>query len=768
MGTEGMAKYKEFLSSKKSRIESHGIEISKDKTHPILYPFQKDIVKWALRKGRAAIFLDTGLGKTFIQVEWARLLNCRSIIIAPLSVTRQTIREAQKIDVEIRYIRSMQEMTESVMIYTCNYEMIKEIDFNQFDAVVLDESSILKSISGVIKRYLIKECANVKYRLCCTATPAPNDQTEIGNHAEFLGICSTVEMLAMFFVHANRQDEKVYSNDIVIRKKHSNKEGQEWRLKNHARGPFYEWMAEWAIAMTHPGELGYSNDGYILPKLNIELVLVNSEYVPVGELFHTKLKGIEDRAKVRLATIEDRLETVNALIDDNGGQWIIWAGLQKEADGLKRILDNAREVKGGDSHDYKVDAFEDFQDGKYKILITKGKIAGFGMNFQNASNMIFFGLSDSWESYYQCIRREWRYGQKKEVNVYIVISDIEQAIYHNIMRKERVAKIMIKELLSNITIYEKKELGIENDNRRIEMEYSPSVSGKKYTAIHGDSCRELKTMPDNHIDLSVYSPPFADLYTYTNMSEDLGNCKGWGEFFNHYAYIIKEIYRVTKVGRLTCVHTSDIPALGIKDGYIGIKDFPGEVIRAYTEHGWIFHGRAFIQKNPQAQAIRTHSKALLFAQIRKDSAHSRPALVDQILIFKKPGDCEVPVTPIINKEMDNELWINWAHGIWFGISESDTLRYNDARAADDEKHICPLQLGTIERCIKLYSNPGELILSPFMGIGSEIYQAIRFGRRGIGVELKQSYFEIAVRNLKYAEEYFTENMLIEEEQCSHT
>jgi DNA modification methylase len=204
---------------------------------------------------------------------------------------------------------------------------------------------------------------------------------------------------------------------------------------------------------------------------------------------------------------------------------------------------------------------------------------------------------------------------------------------------------------------------------------------------------------------------------------------------------------VTKQGRNTCVHTSDIPAMAMKDGYIGIRDFPGAVIAAYEKEGWIFYGRAIVTKNPQAQAIRTKSKALLFTQLRKDSSDSRPALLDHILIFKKPGKADVPVEPVKNGEIDNEKWIDWAGGIWTGIQESDVLRYAVARDENDEKHICPLQLGTIERCIKLYSNPGETVLTPFGGIGSEAYQAIRFGRKAILIELKKSYYDIAVKNL---------------------
>ena len=278
-----------------------------------------------------------------------------------------------------------------------------------------------------------------------------------------------------------------------------------------------------------------------------------------------------------------------------------------------------------------------------------------------------------------------------------------------------------------------------------------TIKGDQWTAMRGDSCQRLGELADGSVDLSVYSPPFADLYTYSNSELDLGNSRDYDQFFAHYAFMIREILRVTKPGRMTCVHVADLPAMQSRDGYIGIKDFPGDVVKAYEKEGWIFFGRAIVAKNPQAQAIRTKAKALLFVQLRKDSSDSRPAILDHILIFKRPGENAVPVRPVDSGEMNNETWIDWAGGIWTGINESDTLQYQSGRDADDEKHICPLQLGTIERCIKLYSNRGETVLTPFMGIGSEAYQAVKFGRRAIGIELKQSYFAMAVRNLRSIE-----------------
>jgi DNA modification methylase len=341
----------------------------------------------------------------------------------------------------------------------------------------------------------------------------------------------------------------------------------------------------------------------------------------------------------------------------------------------------------------------------------------------------------------------------------VILTEQEEEIYHNVMRKDAMARRLRVGLIEQIQEYEKGELKIVDTKQTDYIERTET--GKNWTAMLGDSCKRLAEIADNSIDLSVYSPPFIDLYTYTDSERDLGNSHGADEFYKHYGFIIREVLRVTKPGRVTCVHTSDIPAMAQRDGYIGVKDFPGEVIRAHEAAGWVFVGRAFVQKNPQAQAIRTKSKALLFVQLRKDAADSRPALVDQILIFKKPGENAVPVLPVDNGELDNETWIEWAHGIWLGIHESDTLRYASARGADDEKHICPLQLGTIERCVKLYSNPGETVLTPFLGIGSEAYESVRLGRRAIGIELKQSYYETAVKNLAAIEADMSQPTLLD-------
>ena len=636
-----------------------------------------------------------------------------------------------------------------------NYEMIDNFDFNDYKAIVLDESSILKAIGGKTKRKLMKLCQKIPYKLSCTATPAPNDYIELGNQVEWLGICKQSEMLAMFFVNANKE-HTYHDGERTYWKKGSNAAGTEWRIKHHAEMAFFRWLASWAVALIKPSDLGYSDDGFVLPPLNIYPEFIHADYQPKDTLFFTHIKGIKETHEIRRQTIPGRLEYLKSLISGDNDQWIIWTGLAEESKIIREELDNAIEVKGNDSPDFKAKAFEDFQDGKYQILITKPKIGGFGMNFQNSHNMIFFGLNYSWESFYQCIRRQWRYMQEHSVDVHVIMSDIEASIYQNIMRKDAMAKRLRQNLIKQIERFEREEIKMEDIT--INNIKENKKEGKNWVAIQGDSCEVLKGIEENSIDLSVYSPPFADLYTYTNSERDLGNSKDWDEFFSHYIFIIREMLRITKNGRLSCVHVSDIPAMAQKDGYIGVRNFPAAVINTHEKEGWIFNGRAFIQKNPQAQAIRTHSKALLFVQLRKDSADSRPALIDQILIFKKPGDNETPVLPVKNNELDNEKWIQWAHGIWMGISETDTLQYTRARGKDDEKHICPLQLGTIERCIKLYSNPGETVLTPFGGIGSEAYQAIRFERKAVLIELKEEYFKEAIKNIKHAESLNQQNL----------
>jgi DNA modification methylase len=710
--------YHDFLTNKRLIAPTAGREPST--IHSALFPFQRDLTSWAVRKGRAALFADTGLGKTRMQVEWARQIDERTLIVAPLSVARQTVKEAALIDADVRYVRDRGEVGDGISI--TNYEMLQHFDPAAFGAVVLDESSILKALDGKTRQRLTEMFRATPYRLCCTATPAPNDIAEIANHAEFLGVMRRVEMLASFFVH----------------------DDDGWRLKRHAETAFYRWMASWAMSVRRPSDLGYSDEGYDLPPLTISPLWVESGYVPEGQLFFTGLKGIQGRTDVRRASLDGRVDTAAALVNADDEPWIVWCGLNDESKALAAAIPGAVEVEGSMSVEEKIARIEAFQDGRTRVLVTKPKIAGFGMNFQHCAKMVFVGLSDSFESYYQCVRRCWRFGQQRPVTARIVLADVEEAIYHNVTQKEAEAQQMSQKLIDQVQAFERDELSATEQRATYATN---EAAGDGWRVMLGDSAERIKEVADNSVALSVYSPPFASLYTYSNSERDLGNSRTAAEFFAHYQYIIADLLRVTMPGRNTCVHVQQIAAMLERDGYIGLKDFRGDVIRAYEAAGWIYDGEVCIDKDPQAQAIRTKAKALMFVQLHKDSAWSRPALADYILKFRKPGENPAPIQP----DLTNDEWIEWARPIWYGIKESDTLQYTTARDAEDERHICPLQLGTIERCIRLWSAPGETVLDPFTGIGSTGYEAIRLGRRFVGCELKPSYWRIAVQNLGVAE-----------------
>jgi hypothetical protein len=466
-----MIDYSSFLEGKRVVTGAAGKSVDMADVNPMLFPFQRDLTCWAVRKGRAAVFVDTGLGKTFIQLEWARLMGERTLIVAPLSVARQTQREAHKLGLDVRYVRGQDGVNGDHKLWITNYEMIGNFDFSQFGAIVLDESSILKAIDGKTRQKLINLCAQVPYRLCCSATPAPNDYTEMGNHAHFLGICTTAEMLSMFFINANKQQTYVIE-DKVYELKGSNKGGQEWRLKHHAEGPFFQWLASWAITMTKPSDLGYDDNGFILPPLTIDPVFVHADYEPEDQLFFTGLKGVADRSKVRRSTIDARLAALRPLVEGSEGQWIIWVGLDDESKAVAAAFPDAVEVEGSQSPEYKAQCFEAFQDGQHRILVTKAKIGGFGLNMQNAHHMAFFGLNDSWETFYQAVRREWRYRQPSPVDVHIILSDAEADIYRNVMRKDAMAKRLREKLVEAVQHYERNELGIDTS---IHVEYNPNV-----------------------------------------------------------------------------------------------------------------------------------------------------------------------------------------------------------------------------------------------------------------------------------------------------
>ncbi len=419
--------YADFLAAKTEGVPEHGIGVGPDSVHEYLHPWQAEIVSWAVNRGRAAIWADTGLGKTLMQIEWARLLTGpdeSALIVAPLAVCAQTVREAAKIGVTATYVRSGDQVAPG--LYVTNYEMVGHFDPHLFSAVVLDEASILKSHDGKTRTKLIQHFAPVPYRLACTATPAPNDPEELTNQAEFLGVMSRVNMLAAYFVH----------------------DSDGWRLKGHARSPMFQWMSSWAVAIRRPSDMGYPDDGYILPGLNIESHLVAVEIEQDGQLFATDLGGVGGRAAVRRSTMRQRCERAAALVAAEPDEpWLIWCGLNDEADLLATLIPDAVNVHGGWSPEDKADALLRFADGSVQRLVTKPSLAAFGLNWQHCARMVFVGLSDSYEAYYQSIRRCYRYGQERVVDVHIVLSQLESQIADNVRRKEQDAAMVATQMV---------------------------------------------------------------------------------------------------------------------------------------------------------------------------------------------------------------------------------------------------------------------------------------------------------------------------------
>lgn len=424
-----MTTYAEFLAAKTARQPPAGVTVTRRQVHRSLYPWQKDIVTWACHVGRAAIWADTGLGKTRMQLEWSRLCakpDGTALIVAPLAVCEQTVREAHALSLPVLYVRSQGDI-HGPGVYITNYEMVDHVDPGRLACVALDEASILKQSDGKTRTKLIDLFAHVPYRLACTATPAPNDPEELTNQAAFLGQSTRANMLAAYFVH--------------------DQDG--WRPKGHARAPMFRWMSTWAIALRKPSDLGYADDGYDLPGLEIEPHLIHVEVEAEGQLFATELGGVGGRARIRKATLRDRCEKAAAIVKaERREPWVLWCGLNDEADLLAELIPGAVNVHGSMTPEEKARELLRFADGKTRVLITKPSMAAFGLNWQHCARMVFVGLSDSYEAYYQAIRRCYRYGQSRVVVAHVVLSEIEAQIAVNIERKESESAAVNGELVA--------------------------------------------------------------------------------------------------------------------------------------------------------------------------------------------------------------------------------------------------------------------------------------------------------------------------------
>lgn len=762
-----MVSYLEFLEKKQKSHVLSGFDVAIEDLHKDLFPFQKFCVQRALRAGKYAFFQDCGLGKTIQQLEWSKHVNIKTgkpvLILAPLAVSGQTIKEGIKFHIEVvRYNGS------DAPIQISNYEQLENIDTSIFGGIVLDESSILKNFEGATKKLILDKFALTPYKLACTATPSPNDPMELGNHSEFLDVMSRNEMLAMYFVHDGGETAK-------------------WRIKGHAVKVFYQFIGSWAIMLNSPYDIGFEMEGYALPKLNITENKIITPKRDNGLLFNDAIISATNfNSELRL-TKQERISAVVQIVKSKPDEnFIIWIKHNEEGELLRKLLPDAIEVKGSDSNEYKEKHLLGFAENEFRILISKTKIASFGMNYQNCRNQIFASLDFSFEGLYQAIRRSYRFGQKNEVNIYLITTDTMANVKTAIDTKQKQFKLMQDEMAYavNENLQGKKMLSANYD---IETE-----KNEWYEIKRGDCVQLIKDVPDESIGLSVFSPPFAELYTYSSHVEDMGNSKDYREFLVQFGFLIKELFRVIKQGRNVAVHCMDLPIQKGKEGFIGLRDFSGMILRAFcgitdaerilideartilnecesigdttglayqmfsvwlknkedymaSFGGFVYASRVTIWKDPVVEMQRTKALGLLHKQIKKDSTMSRVGIPDYVLIFRKDGE---RANPVKNTKLPVDLWQKYASPVWMDIDYGNTLQgYRNGRDENDEKHIAPLQLQTIERLIHLYSNEGDTILDPFGGIGSTGFKAIQMNRKAKMFELKESYYDLMKSNL---------------------
>ena len=739
--------YKDFLSSKAITPRAAGLS-SVPSLNDQLFDFQRDMTRWALRRGRAALFCDCGTGKGFMQLEWADKVPGPVLILAPLAVAAQTVREGKKFGIDARHVRAQSEVSGKISV--TNYEMLHHFDPKHFQGVVLDESSILKSLDGKTRTTIIESFRETPFKLACTATPAPNDFMELGNHAEFLGAMTHQEMLSMFFVHDGGETQK-------------------WRLKGHAESEFWKWLCSFCVMIRKPSDLGYDDGKFKLPRLNLHEIVVRSTTPTDGFLIALPASSLQERLHARRASLNERVNITADLVNADGERWLVWCNLNDESAELCRAIPDAVEVKGSDSDTHKEKSMMDFAAGKIRVLVSKPSICGFGMNFQACHKMAFVGLSDSYEQYYQAVRRCWRFGQHHPVDAYIITADTEGAVVENIRRKESDAAKMAEEMVKHMHSINESNI---KGTQRTEAVYMETVErGENWTMHLGDCVEVVGKLADNSIDYSIWSPPFSSLYTYSASDRDMGNSKNDGEFEKHFGFLLDELFRVMVPGRLVSFHCMNLPTSKTHHGYIGIRDFRGDLIRMFEARGFIFHSEVCIWKDPVTAMQRTKAIGLLHKQMVKDSCMSRQGVPDYLVTMRKPGENPKPVSGELDHwagddtfkstgRLSIDLWQRYASPVWMDINPSRTLQKDSARDEKDERHICPLQLDVIERGVMLWSNEGDTVLSPFGGIGSEGYIALKMGRKFIGAELKPSYWKQAVANLQVAEREAKETMLI--------
>jgi len=795
--TDTIDDYQQFLSTKMAVPKPVGIDVHPRQINFKLYRFQQDIVRWALQLGRAAIFADVGLGKTGMQLEWAKHVAEHThrpvLILAPLAVAEQTVREGLKFDIEVTHVEDdgqiLHHMVENKTgIFITNYERVDHFDASQFGGIVLDESSILKHYSKTFFD-LCQRFKQTPYRLCCTATPSPNDIVEIGNHSTFLDIMDFHDVLARWFVG---------EGDVA----------RQARLKGHAVEDFYRWLTSWAVCISKPSDLGeeYDMPGYERIQAEFHEYELSSSQQTIerawekGQLLPST-PSATSFMQVKRDSNADRVAKARAIVDgiDAADPVIIWCDTDFEADELIKAFsdDDYVEVRGSQPAKIKEAGLRTFTFGEKRIIISKPELAGLGLNWQHCAQMIFVGVSFSFERTYQAMGRIVRYGQKRTPHIHMIYSTSEGSVMQRLQEKQRD----FLEMQTNMNAAMRKYGLFRSGSGIVTFSETENAiaQGEGWTMYLGDCIHVVRGFASNSIDFSVSSPPFSSLYTYSDKQADMGNAATDAEFFAHYNYLIKELLRVIKPGRTVAVHVKDLPLFINRDTVMGIAPFSDDVTVAFRQarldseadlperlkSKWVLQSRITVGKDPVVEMQKTNSHGLLYKNWRTKAQALRVGLPDYVLVFRKfssePESAPVEHSPhdltyygsnppgsllAIPSRKSGQInaslpvWQNYANpiwddvtipAIWSDINQMKVLNVEIAREAKDERHLAPLQLDLIERLIHWYTNPGELVFDPFGGVGSTPYVAVKLGRRGMASELKPSYWKLACKYLRTAE-----------------
>jgi DNA modification methylase len=791
--------YRQFLENKIVTVSKSGFDIENTELSPSNFPHQNDAIRWALRMGRALIAMSFGLGKTRIQCEIARIIHARFggpfLVVCPLGVKTQFSEEdGPSLNMHWQYIRTTAEAKAADTPYLItNYERVRDgdIDVTQLglSGVSLDEGSVLRSLGSKTYQTFNVAFADVPYRYVCTATPSPNDYIELNNYADFLDVMDRGQILTRWF-----KRDSLHAGHLTLYPQHE----QEYWL----------WVSSWALFVCRPSDLGYSDEGYTQPALNVYWHRVSVDHSRAFGQIDNKGQhrllldaagGVGEACAEKWATLGDRLIEMQSILEANPGRhWLIWHDLEDERRAIEKVLPESQSVYGSQDLDVREQRILDFSHGKFPILSTKPRISGSGCNFQyHCHSNIFLGVGYKFQDFIQAIHRTYRFLQSNPVDVHIIYAESEDQVVETLKRKWEQHNRLVAKMAEIVQKYGLTDNALRDLTRTIGVA-RVEIKGKRFTAINNDCVVEVKNIPDNSIGLIHTSIPFGNHYEYTVHMEDFGHNPNDGSFWSQMDYLIPDLLRVLKPGRLAAIHVKDRILYGHQtpSGFMEVSPFSDECVMAFRRHGWLYEGRRTIVTDVVRENASTYR--LGWTEMTNDASKMGSGLPEYLLLFRKsPTTAENARAdePITHEKAaySRARWQIDAHSFWRSNGNGPLLpeelydyqqhvakleemeqagnlpasffydppKSNSDQVWDDivsmrtlnsqqsqqrrENHICPLPFDIVERVINLYSAEGDLVLDPFSGLFTVPYIAIKYGRMAIGIELNQEYYSAGVR-----------------------